>query len=87
MGGKHHSHKIHFLRDIGQITKPIAHEIQKSYPRVSHDLGSILKGGSQTIENVTSTIGHTITSTSSSLSIPLAIGGCILVAFIIYKNK
>ena len=87
MGKHHHHHKINFLKDIGHITKPIQHEIQKSYPRITHDLASVLKGGSQTIEHVTSTIGHTITSSSNSLAIPLAIGGCILAAFLIYKNK
>ena len=82
-----HRHNFNFIKEISKVTKPIAPEVQKSYPRVSHDLGSVLKGTAHTITTVTGQTTHALESTASSLSIPLAIGAVCLVGFFIMKNK
>ena len=82
-----HHHNFNFIKEISKVTKPISHQIQISYPKVSHDLGSVLKGTAHTITTVTGQVGHTIEATSNSLAIPLAIGAVCLVGFFIMKNK
>jgi len=87
MKHRHHTPHINFIKEISKITKPIAHQVQISYPKVSHDLGSVLKGGSNMVTTVTGQASHSLESATSSLAIPLAIAAVVAVGFLIYKNK
>ena len=76
-----HRHNFNFIKEISKVTKPIAHQVQISYPKVSHDLGSVLKGGSNMVTTVTGQASHSLESATSSLAIPLAIAAVVAVVF------
>jgi hypothetical protein len=84
--GKHKHHNFNFIKTFSPVTKSIKHEIIRSTPRIEKDVGSVLKGVGHTITTITGQVDHSISSTSSSLSLPLAIvGGIVLIYFITKK--
>ena len=61
-----HRHNFNFIQEISKVT----HEVQKGYPRVSHDLGSVVSGGAHMVTTVTGQASHSLESATSSLAPP-----------------
>ena len=80
---RHHYSLKNFLHDAGTVTKPLHKDLQGIAHAVNQDFNKVVDTQSGIANNLIKTGGSTL----SSLSLPLAIGGVAILAFMLMKNK
>jgi len=71
---RHHTSMKSFLHDIGKVTKPVGHVIESGFHTAEHVITAPIHE-----------IGSLGKSLGSSLTIPLAIGGVVVIYLLMKK--